>query len=74
MTTAQPGSSFPGFFIPCERSTSVQTRSTTYGSRVVHGPVVILVGERIIAERPAPRPFRRMPSDSEADRGPVRVG
>jgi hypothetical protein len=36
-------------------------------SRVIHGPVVILVGARIGAERPGPRRFRRSPGESTQD-------
>jgi hypothetical protein len=51
----------------------VHTRSTVLGSRVVHGPVALLIGERISAERPAPRPYRRMPDSGEAGRDGLSV-
>ena len=37
-------------------------RANILQSRVVYGPVVMLVGDRISAERPAPRSARREPS------------
>ena len=39
----------------------MQKRTETLESRVIHGPVVILVGGRITSERPGPRRDRRSP-------------
>ena len=39
----------------------MQSRTDTLESRVIHGPVVILVGGRITSERPGPRRDRRSP-------------
>jgi len=43
------------------RSTTVQSRTDSLESRLVHGPVVILVGGRINSGRPGPRRDRRSP-------------
>lgn len=43
------------------RSTTVQSRTDSLESRLVHGPVVILVGGRINTGRPGPRRDRRSP-------------
>jgi hypothetical protein len=40
----------------------VQSRSDLLESRVIHGPVVILIGGRINPGRPGPRRDRRSPA------------
>ncbi|HYI16581.1 MAG TPA: hypothetical protein VEX37_14385 [Thermomicrobiales bacterium] len=40
----------------------MQPRTDTLESRVVHGPVVILIGGRINTGRPGPRRDRRSPA------------
>lgn len=64
VTIADPGSP-PGFFVSgivVGRSTTVQSRTDTLESRVVHGPVVFLIGGRLTSERPGPRRSRRSPN------------
>ncbi len=62
MTFADPGKR-PGRFVfgLVGRSTTVQKRTETLESRIIHGPVVILIGTRITGERPCPRRDRRSP-------------
>jgi hypothetical protein len=64
VTIADPGHE-PGSFVSgivVGRSTTVQSRSDLLESRVIHGPVVILIGGRINPGRPGPRRDRRSPA------------
>ncbi|MEX1157352.1 MAG: hypothetical protein WEC79_00295, partial [Thermomicrobiales bacterium] len=59
----------PGRFVSgivVGRSTTVQPRTDTLESRIVHGPVVILIGGRINSGRPGPRRDRRAPVIDDA--------
>lgn len=45
-------------------------RSTVLESHLIYGPVALLVGARITATRPAPRPCRRARTHRAEDRDP----